>query len=656
MATLLTTSFKLLANVKSSTYSNFRLYGKYNSQSAETNKSSITLETRIYGNGGAGSFGSGTSKINSTSKSLGNTSYEKGNETVLQTLTYEVEHSSTGTYENKTVTANLTTSATPKGSISTQISLPTIPRASTLSVSNSLPYIGDNITIAINKKNDNYIHDLNWKTADDELSGVIATKTTENSIIWTIPEEIYDIIPDSRGATTKLYLTTYNADGDTQIGETYEYSIACMVNPETNKPDVSYTITETNEKVIAVSDKLILNASMPKFNITASAKKGSSISSIIVTNEDGQSYSGEETTFKEIGTSKFTITVTDSRGIANVINLDLSTQDIDYIKPNIKKLEADRKSPTSGNVILNASGDFYNGEFSSETGDNFLDISYRFKENVSDSTWSELVSIPNDAISFDDNSYSITDYDLGAITEYNKNYVFEFYYSDALFDNSVPTSRIVKKGITIYNYGEHDLTVNGDLFVADEDGKNKVNVLDEINNIKNNNNVVYEITLTEDTDIIEVNGLDMVSDGGEYEFEFYHAETATGDLAITFNDLDSGYYQEGIYHSGSLRANGELTKTSFFRPGMDRIYYGTGGSTSIAFPGVMKGRFTFANASIKKVYFELKNIVSVLGQQSITELYGVNDKNVDNLTSLKFVKYNSVGNFLAGTRLIIRKK
>ena len=88
MATLLTTSFKLLANVKSSTYSNFRLYGKYNSQSAETNKSSITLETRIYGNGGAGSFDSGTSKINSTSKNLGNTSYEKGKETILQTLTY----------------------------------------------------------------------------------------------------------------------------------------------------------------------------------------------------------------------------------------------------------------------------------------------------------------------------------------------------------------------------------------------------------------------------------------------------------------------------------------------------------------------------------------------------------------------------------------
>lgn len=191
----------------------------------------------------------------------------------------------------------------------------------------------------------------------------------------------------------------------------------------------------------------------------------------------------------------------------------------------------------------------------------------------------------------------------------------------------------------------------GDLSTLTTDDKSSV--VAAINEL--NNRVVFETTLTEDTDIIEVTGLDMVRDGGEYEFEFYHAETATGDLAITFNDLATGYYQEGIYHSGSLRANGALTTTSFFRPGMDRIYYGTGGSTSIAFPGVMKGKFTFANASIKKVYFELKNIVSVLGQQGITELYGVNDQNVDNLTSLKFVKYNSAGNFLAGTRLIIKK-
>lgn len=494
MATLLTTSFKLLANVKSSTYSNFRLYGKYNSQSAETNKSSITLETRIYGNGGAGSFGSGTSKINSTSKSLGNTSYEKGQETVLQTLTYEVEHSSTGTYENKTVTANLTTSATPKGSISTQISLPTIPRASTLSVSNSLPYIGDNITIAINKKNDNYIHDLSWKTADDELSGVIATKTTEKSIIWTIPEEIYDLIPDNDSITIRLLLTTFNVDGDTQIGETYEYSITCMVNSVLYKPEVSYIITETNEKVISVTDNLVINASKPKFNITATAKKGASISSIVVSNKDGQSYSGNEVTFKEIGTSKFEIVVTDSRGIPNIIPLDLTTQDIDYIKPNIKKIEVDRNTPTSGNVILNANGDFYNGQFSSETGNNILDISYRFKENIADATWSNLTTIPSDAISFDGNGYTITDYDLGTITEYNKNYVFEFYYSDILTDVTTPISRIVKKGITTFDYGEHDFQVNGDLYVADENRQNKVNILDEITllNVDINEIAMYE--------------------------------------------------------------------------------------------------------------------------------------------------------------------
>lgn len=497
MATLLTTSFKLLANVKSSTYSNFRLYGKYNSQSAETNKSSITLETRIYGNGGAGSFDSGTSKINSTSKSLSDITYSKGKETILQTLTYEVEHNSAGTYENKTITANLTTSATPKGSISTQISLPTIPRASTYSVSNIFPNIGENITIAINKKNDNFIHDLTWKTDDDKLSGVIATKTTEKSVVWTIPEEIYDLIPDNDSITIRLLLTTFNAEGTTQIGSVYgeDGGIIAKVNSELYKPEVSYIITETNEKVISVTDNLVINASKPKFNIIATAKKGASIGSIIVSNKDGQSYSGNEVTFKEIGTSKFEIVVTDSRGIPNIIDLDLTTQDIDYIKPNIKKIEVDRETPTSGNVILNANGDFYNGQFSSETGNNILDISYRFKENIADAIWSNLTTIPSDAISFDGNGYTITDYDLGIITEYNKNYVFEFYYSDILTDVTTPISRIVKKGITTFDYGEHDFQVNGDLYVADENRQNKVNILDEITLL---NADINEIEMYED--------------------------------------------------------------------------------------------------------------------------------------------------------------
>ena len=191
----------------------------------------------------------------------------------------------------------------------------------------------------------------------------------------------------------------------------------------------------------------------------------------------------------------------------------------------------------------------------------------------------------------------------------------------------------------------------GDLStLTTEDQSSVVAAINEVNN-----RIVYEMVLESATDTIEVTDLDMVADGGEYEFELYHAETATGDLAITFNGLTTGYFQEGTYYDGTLTANGNLTTYTFYRPNMSRIYYGTGGSTVIAFPGIMKGRFTFTNTSNEKVYYELTNKVCINGQQGMVNLCGVQSQTVDNLTSIKFYKYNSVGNFIAGTRLIIKR-
>lgn len=167
--------------------------------------------------------------------------------------------------------------------------------------------------------------------------------------------------------------------------------------------------------------------------------------------------------------------------------------------------------------------------------------------------------------------------------------------------------------------------------------------------------IVYEISLSENTNTIEVTGLDMETDGGEYEFELIHAENTTDDVQITFNDITVGYYQQGVCHGGALSSSGELTTSTFFRKAMDRIYYATGGTTTMQFPAIMNGRFLFSSLTRKAVYYELKNIVVLNDQQVITELYGVNDQPVENLTSIKFAKLTGAY-FLAGTRLIIKKK
>ena len=132
MATTLTTSYQKLATIQTSTYSELRLYGKYNSQNTTNNTTSVTLQARIYGDGGSGSFSSGTVKINGDSTSLGNTSYSRGNEKTLKTYTYTVTHSSDGTLTNKSVSFSLSTSTSVGGSGTAYYNCPKINRYPTI--------------------------------------------------------------------------------------------------------------------------------------------------------------------------------------------------------------------------------------------------------------------------------------------------------------------------------------------------------------------------------------------------------------------------------------------------------------------------------------------------------------------------------------------
>lgn len=132
MATTLTTSYQRLASVQTSTYSELRLYGKYNSQNTTNNTTSVTLQARIYGDGGSGSFSSGTVRINGDSTSLGNTSYSRGNEKTLKTYTYTVTHSSDGTLNNKSVSFSLSTSTSVGGSGTAHYNCPKINRYPTI--------------------------------------------------------------------------------------------------------------------------------------------------------------------------------------------------------------------------------------------------------------------------------------------------------------------------------------------------------------------------------------------------------------------------------------------------------------------------------------------------------------------------------------------
>ena len=357
---------------------------------------------------------------------------------------------------------------------SSTIALPTIPRASEITATSG--YIGEAVSIYISRKSTSFTETLTWSCGD--LSGTIPNESNETTVPFTIPTSLYTLIPDDKSVVVTITADTYN--GSTKVG-TKTTTLTARVDETANKPVIeNVVVTETNTKVSALTDKLVLNASKPKITITATAKNSATIKSIVTKNNDGQTLSGSEVTFKEIGKPVFTINVSDTRELPATKTIDNSSTAIPYVKPNIKTISIERESPVSGVLIFNATGSFYSGTIGSET--NSLTISYRYKENTSESTWSNLLNIPNSSITFDTSKkeYKIENFNLGEITQYNKNYIFEIYYGDILVDDATPLTRIVRKGIDVFSLGEHDGQFNGILYVADENGLNKVNILNSI--------------------------------------------------------------------------------------------------------------------------------------------------------------------------------
>lgn len=169
-----------------------------------------------------------------------------------------------------------------------------------------------------------------------------------------------------------------------------------------------------------------------------------------------------------------------------------------------------------------------------------------------------------------------------------------------------------------------------------------------------NDRVVYDHTLTENASEIEVTGLDMVADGGEYEITMYHVATShMADSKIQINGITNGYHQLGNTFKGSyIDVEGDLTViTPVYRPNMPWIYYGLVSPTNPKYPATMTGKFFMQSENT--LAYSLKNECVVPGLQEFVNVSGVQENEVTNLTSIKIFKENE--EFCAGTRLIIKK-
>ena len=375
-----------------------------------------------------------------------------GNETITETNTTEY------VYHNEDGTANITlTSSVYNGylglnqTFSGTATLPTIPRKSSVTATSTT--IGGACSININQKSDTFTHTLRYSFGN--LNGTITTGV-KYSYGWTVPNDFYSQIPNAPSGTATIYCDTYN--GGTLIGTTSTTTIF-NANENETKPSVSMSAKDINPITSQLtsganeSTKIVKGFSNVQITWSSTPKQYASIKSNAI---NGTSVSESPYTFYNANTNIFTFIATDTRGFKNSISTtNTSNPLIDYIPLQINP-NFYRKAPTTGEVMLEFTGNYFNNKFGENGVNNELHIGYKYREKGSETSWDDIAEneISSDLYTINDNIInSNAPISLGTIYDYKKNYEFILLFKDKIVDTYV--SKIVPKGKPIFWWDEN---------------------------------------------------------------------------------------------------------------------------------------------------------------------------------------------------------
>ncbi|KGF32426.1 hypothetical protein HMPREF2134_10250 [Peptoniphilus lacrimalis DNF00528] len=198
--------------------------------------------------------------------------------------------------------------------VSASLSLTTIPRSSSVSVSAGV--IGSSVTININRQSSSFKHTVRYAWAGK--SGTIATNV-DTSTTWTIPLDFANDIPNSASGTGTVYVDTYS--GSTKTGTqstTFTASVPANVKPTFTGVSLS-DLNGAAQNLIPSGNTFIQVISNIKVAFNgAVGSYGSSITGyyaeIIGKNQSTSSNGGGLGIMNYHGTIKIRASVSDSRG------------------------------------------------------------------------------------------------------------------------------------------------------------------------------------------------------------------------------------------------------------------------------------------------------------------------------------------------------
>ena len=318
MAQYTGTTYNVLGNVIPNDHFAYKFYAEITyTQNVTNNTTTFTIKPYVYDSHGfngtwyfkldgstyhtkvASTYGSNPDTVSGGTATKTVTHNADGTKTVTLNIGFE-------TSQTQGANNNLNTYVVKSGTINATITLPTIPRASSISFSGDLT-MGTAKSITISRASSSFTHTLSYNFGT--ASGTISSNAT-TSASWTPSKDLGEQIPNATSGVGTFTLKTYN--GSTLIGTTTK-TFTLWVSGDMYPTFTSLTLSGNNLS----NDSYVQTVSSVTATIVgATGSYGSTISSYSITGHglNVATSSGTSSVLNTSGNVTYTAKITDSRG------------------------------------------------------------------------------------------------------------------------------------------------------------------------------------------------------------------------------------------------------------------------------------------------------------------------------------------------------
>ena len=253
-----------------------------------------------------------------------------------------------------------------------------------------------------------------------------------------------------------VYFYIRTTIGSTVLQDSLKRTLT-IVNAE---PTVSATAVDQGTVSITLTgdtSKMIKGYNTINVSMTATAKKGATISSYKITNGSNviNTASG---LFNNAESGTFVFTATDSRGYSSSETVNLTVIPYVPLTCNVNaKIELNATDSTKADITFEISGNYYNGSFGAKN--NTLTLAYELKAQSGGVSTEVITTTPT----FKDNTYKLT-YTLSNLS-YRDSYTVITKASDLVYQNISSTSKKLSV-FPVYDWSETDFRHHTDVILS----------------------------------------------------------------------------------------------------------------------------------------------------------------------------------------------